>query len=96
MSGLMLKVSEPHIFPVLPKPQITSSATSKISYFSRTFWTFEKYDLGGIITPPAPITGSAKKAATVSGPSLRIKFSNSLASLSENCSSLSFLLASLK
>ena len=27
---------------------------------------------GGTITPPAPITGSAMKAATVSGPSLRI------------------------
>lgn len=28
-----------------------------------------KYDCGGTITPPAPISGSAMKAATVSGSS---------------------------
>ena len=33
------------------------------------------------MTPPAPITGSAKNAAIVSGPSFKIKFSSSCASL---------------
>ncbi len=42
MSGFKPKVSLPHMLPVRPKPQITSSAMSSTSYFSRTFWIFSK------------------------------------------------------
>ena len=41
------------------------------------------------MAPPAPITGSAKKAAIVSGPSASIIFSSASAMRVENCSSLS-------
>ena len=44
---------------------------------------------GGTITPPAPMTGSAHIAATVSGPSARISFSSSSAQRVANASSLS-------
>ena len=33
ISGLILYVSQPHKFPVLPNPHITSSATRGILYF---------------------------------------------------------------
>ena len=41
MSGFKSNVSEPHILPVLPNPQITSSAIKRTSYFSSkacTLW----------------------------------------------------------
>ena len=41
------------------------------------------------MTPPAPITGSAKKPAMVSGPSDKIISSSSLARRAVNCASLS-------
>jgi hypothetical protein len=41
------------------------------------------------MTPPAPITGSAMNAATVSGPSARIIFSRLSAQRVANCSSVS-------
>ena len=44
---------------------------------------------GGTMTPPAPITGSAMKAATVSGPSASISASSSAASRAANAASLS-------
>ena len=44
------------------------------------------YNFGS--TPPVPITGSAMKAATVSGPSVRISSSRSRAIRSANSSSL--------
>ena len=62
ISGTKLNVSDPHILPVRPKPHITSSATKRISYRRKTSWTLWKYVSGGITAPPAPITGSAKKA----------------------------------
>ena len=42
MSGFSAKVCEPHISPVRAKPQITSSATNRMSYFFRTAWIFSK------------------------------------------------------
>ena len=42
MSGRMPKVWLPHISPVRAKPQITSSATNRMSYFLRTAWIFSK------------------------------------------------------
>ncbi len=42
MSGWMLKVVEPNMLPVRPKPQMTSSAIIKMSYLRRTAWTFSK------------------------------------------------------
>ena len=42
MSGLMPKVSQPHISPVRAKPQITSSATNRMSYFLSTAWILAK------------------------------------------------------
>ena len=44
---------------------------------------------GGMITPPAPMIGSAHIAATVSGPSARISFSSSSAQRVAKASSLS-------
>jgi len=81
MSGWMSSVCEPQYEPVRQKPQITSSATSSTSYLRSTAWIFGKYPLGGTITPPAPMIGSAHIAATVSGPSFRIICSSSSASL---------------
>ena len=75
MSGCRSKVCDPNMWPVRPKPQITSSTTNRMSYFFRIGCTRSKYVAGGTITPPAPITGSAKNAATVSGPSRRISCS---------------------
>ena len=49
----MLYVSHPHKFPVLPKPQITSSATSGMSYFLKLVELNQNIIEGGI-TPPAP------------------------------------------
>ena len=95
MSGFRSKVSLPQRFPVRPKPQITSSATNSMSYFFSTAWIFSKYVAGGTITPPAPCTGSAKKAAQVSGPSARIRLSRLSAMRVENASSLSPASASL-
>jgi hypothetical protein len=77
------------MLPVRPKPQITSSASSSTSCFFRTFWIFSKYVAGGTITPPAPITGSANMAATVSGPSASIIWSSSSARRVAKSSSLS-------
>src|SRR5262249_16416957 len=54
-----------------------------------TGWICGKWVCGGRMPPPAPITGSAKKAATVSGPSARISLSSASAIRAENCSSLS-------
>jgi hypothetical protein len=42
-----------------------------------------------MMTPPAPITGSANMAAMVSGPSARISFSKFSAQRVANCSSVS-------
>jgi len=42
MSGCSLKVSEPNMLPVRPKPQITSSAMNSTSYFRNTAWIFSK------------------------------------------------------
>ena len=89
MSGLMSKVWAPHTLPVRPKPQITSSQMNRTSYFFSTAWILAKYPLGGISTPPAPITGSAMNAATVSGPSRWMSASRLAARRVENASSLS-------
>ena len=48
------------------------------------------------MTPPAPMIGSAKNAATVSGPSRRISSSSSAAQRVANSSSLSPGFAKLK
>ena len=83
MSGRIPNVWDPHMLPVRPKPQITSSATNSMSCSDVTCCTFSKYPFGGTRTPPAPMTGSAIIAATVSGPSSRICRSSSSASLEE-------------
>ena len=67
---MILYVSQPHKFPVLPNPQITSSAIKGILYFFNIGWTKSKYDFEGGMQPPAPWTGSATKPAIVSGSSL--------------------------
>jgi hypothetical protein len=89
MSGLNPNVVVPHVLPVRPKPQITSSAISRTSYFFRTAWIFSKYVAGGGRTPPAPMIGSTIMAATVSGPSLRMRCSNEAAKRLANASSVS-------
>ncbi|CAB4569848.1 unannotated protein [freshwater metagenome] len=88
MSGSIPNRSEPNIEPKRPNPVTTSSAIIKTSYFFKTFWIAGKYSFGGTITPPAACNGSAMKAATVSGPSLRIKASSSSASVCENSASV--------
>jgi hypothetical protein len=65
-----LEVSEPNRSPSRPEPVITSSTMNRMSYLASTSCTRSKWVSGGTITPPAPITGSAMKAAMVSGPSL--------------------------
>ena len=42
MSGRSAYVREPHISPVRAKPQITSSATNRMSYLRSTACTFSK------------------------------------------------------
>ena len=42
MSGAMLTVSEPNMLPVRPKPQITSSAMTRIPNRFRTATIFSK------------------------------------------------------
>ena len=39
MSGLIPYVSEPNQLPVLPKPHITSSTTTRMSYLLQISWT---------------------------------------------------------
>ena len=89
MSGFRANVSQPNIRPVRPKPQMTSSAISSTSCFFSTACTLSKYVAGGTMTPPAPITGSAIMAATVSGSSRWISASRFSAIRVANCSSLS-------
>ena len=54
--------------PVRPKPPITSSATSRMSYLRQIRWISGQYVDGGKITPPAPWNGSPMNAATFSAP----------------------------
>ena len=42
MSGRAPYVSDPHMLPVRPKPQITSSAMNSTSYLSSTAWMRSK------------------------------------------------------
>ncbi|MNP50753.1 hypothetical protein D3C76_1450360 [compost metagenome] len=71
-----------------PKPQMTSSATNRMSYLARISLTFGQYVSGGMITPPAPWIGSAMKAATLSSPTSRIFFSSCSAAHTPNASGL--------
>ncbi|MNT28810.1 hypothetical protein D3C72_1645210 [compost metagenome] len=71
-SGLMPNSSEPNQRPRRPKPQMTSSAISKMPYLSQMRWISGQYVDGGMMTPPAPCTGSPMKAATLSAPISRI------------------------
>ena len=54
--------------PVRPKPVITSSATNSTPVSRQIARTSPRYPSGAANTPPAPITGSQKNAATRSGP----------------------------
>ncbi|CFT88620.1 Uncharacterised protein [Bordetella pertussis] len=89
MSGSMSKTCEPKRWPRRPKPVMTSSAMTRMSYLRHTAWIFCQYVRGGTMTPPAPMTGSPMKAATVSGPSRRIMASSSPAMRVAKSSSVS-------
>src|SRR3954449_9754495 len=58
MSGLMSYLPEPNHSPSRPKPQMTSSATSRIPYLSQIARTPGQYSgVGGAKQPPAFWTG---------------------------------------
>ena len=76
MSGSSDQRSTPNQLPSRPKPQITESAMKRTSYSAQTAGDALQVAVGGRYTPPAPITGSAKNAATRSGPRRRISFSS--------------------
>jgi len=58
--------------PTRPKPVMTSSATKSTPVSRQIVRTSARYPSGGANTPPAPITGSQKNAATRSGPAATI------------------------
>ena len=58
--------------PTRPNPVMTSSATKSTPASRQIARTSARYPSGGANTPPAPITGSQKKAATRSGPAATI------------------------
>ena len=66
--------------PVRPNPVITSSATNSTPVSRQTARASSRYPGGGAYTPPAPITGSQKNAATRSAPSRSIVARSSAAS----------------
>ena len=76
MSGSTPYCSMQDIVPVLPVPHITSSVISNTSYLSQISLMILKYPSGaGTPLSAVPTTGSAMKAATVSGPAFCISSS---------------------
>src|SRR5919197_572351 len=76
ISGSTFQWSRANHLPVRQKPVMISSAISSTSYRSQISRTLGKYEAGGTITPPAPMTGSAMIAATVLGPAIGIRRRN--------------------
>ena len=72
MSGSTSKWSIPNHLPVRPKPLITSSAISTMSYLSHSSRSVRQYAGAGTYDPFAVEIGSAIIAAIVSGPCARI------------------------
>ena len=90
ISGSMPKVWEPQVFPVRPKPQITSSAIKQDIVLLEQ--CLELFPIARPAAPPRrrrPCTGSPIKAAMVSGPSSRISASVSAMTRSTKAASLS-------
>src|SRR3954451_16798521 len=90
MSGLMSYLPDPNHSPSWTKPQMTSSATSRIPYLSQIARTPGQYSgVGGAKQPPAFWTGSMITIATVSGPSWMIASSRSSSRNFVNCCGVS-------
>ena len=80
MSGSTSQCSIPnHFLPVRPKPVCTSSEMNRPPYFLTMLNTILKYSLGGVMKPPAPWIGSARKAAIEPEVAVRITSSTSFA-----------------
>ena len=73
----------PNQSPSRPNPQITSSAMKSTPCSAHRLAAPSRYPSGGRRTPPAPMTGSQKKAATFSGPS---RWSSRSSASTESCS----------
>ena len=78
ISGSMPSLSMANQSPLLRKPAITSSATSKMPYFFVISLTPLRYPFGYTYTPLEPGTDSMKSAAIFSGPSCIIWYSSLL------------------
>ena len=64
MSGSTPQCSMPHILPpVRPKPVCTSSQMKTPPYLRTMSTAISKYSGGGVMNPPTPWIGSARKAA---------------------------------
>ena len=68
MSGVTPKLCAANALPVRPKPQITSSNTSRMPCWSQISRTRLRYPFGGTSTPVDPAIGSMKQAAIFSAP----------------------------
>ena len=72
MSGVTSQCSMQNILPVLPKPDITSSAMRRTSWSSHISLSRGMYSSTGTRIPLLPTMGSITTPATVFGPSIRM------------------------
>src|ERR1039457_6357578 len=86
MSGSSPNRPLPNQVPSRPNPVITSSAMNSTSWRRQISRTLARYPGGGGYTPPAPMTGSQKKAATRPAPSCSIVLSRAAGSSQATCS----------
>ena len=89
MSGSSPKRPLANHAPHRPNPVITSSATNSTPVSRHTARAADRYPWGAGYTPPAPITGSQKNAATLSSPTCSIIERRSSASSQRTCTTSS-------
>ena len=89
MSGSSPKRPLANHAPHRPNPVITSSATKSTPVSRHTARAADRYPWGAGYTPPAPITGSQKNAATLSSPTCSIIERRSSASSQRTCTTSS-------